>query len=313
MRRFLLGLIVLVGWVVSVAAGPEGSFRMEDPPGDDFGPGTYLYPKNKVFAPYHGHFDLRSFSVAIVGEEVHYEVTMGLMANPWQAPEGFSHQVIEVYIHRGRQGRNEPPVPGTSVRFAPDYPWDVRLKAAPWEAGELLFLRPDGRMERRFLRVGLAGPRTIRMTVPLSLLGWPSSKWRYYVLVGSYDGFAEDNFRPVMAKPGEWHFGGGRDDGWDPNVIDLLAPPRGRFSQERQLGSFDAARGEYAVLFPVGPGGLPGARLPGGPMILLVLLLIGGWMLWYAPASWRKRAQAFWQKVRSRFRTFLSRRYKDGS
>ena len=123
------------------------------------------------------------------------------------------------------------------------------------------------------------------MAVPLSLLGLPRPAWCYYVLVGSYDGFAEDNFRPVMAKPGEWHFGGGRDDAWDPNVIDLLAPPRGRCSQERQLGSFDVARGEYAVLFPVGPRCRPGRGIPWLPMTLLVFLLVFGWLLW-SLVSW---------------------------
>ncbi|MGQ9778973.1 MAG: glucodextranase DOMON-like domain-containing protein [Bacillota bacterium] len=313
MRRFLLGLVIFV-WLGALAAAgrEEGNFRMEDPPGDDFGPGTYLYPKNKVFAPYHGHFDLCSFSVSTVGDEVHFDATMGLLANPWQAPEGFSHQIIEVYICRGKNGRTEPPVPGASVRFAPEYPWDVRLKAVPWEASELLFLRPDGRPVKHPLRVGLAGPRTIRMAVPLSLLGLPRPAWCYYVLVGSYDGFAEDNFRPVMAKPGEWHFGGGRDDAWDPNVIDLLAPPRGRCSQEHQLGSFDAARGEYAVLFPVGPRCRTERDVPWLPMTLLVLLLVFGWLLWYAPAAWRERARVLWSEAWSRLRACFGRRPKRG-
>ena len=129
MRRFLLGLAVLLWPVVLAAAGPEGgSFRMEDPPGDDFGPGTYLYPKNKVFAPYHGHFDLRSFSVSVAGEEVRFDAAMALLENPWLASEGFSHQLLEVYLCRGKNGRTGPAVPGASVRFAPDYPWDVRLR-----------------------------------------------------------------------------------------------------------------------------------------------------------------------------------------
>ncbi|MCL6614179.1 MAG: hypothetical protein K6U03_06140 [Firmicutes bacterium] len=293
MRRFPLLLAAMLWLVVLAGTGRGGEgFRMEDPAGDDFGPGTYLYPKNKVFAPYHGHFDLCSFSVSAAGEEVRFDAAMAILENPWLASEGFSHQLLEVYICRGKNGRTGPAVPGASVRFSPDHPWDVRLKAAPWDSSELLILGPDGRLRRHPLRIGLTGPRTIRMAAPLALLGAPRATWRYYVLVGSYDGFAEDNFRPVMEKPGEWHFGGGRDDAWDPNVIDILAPPRGRYTQERQLGSFSAREKRPAVLMPVGPGFTPGAGVPWVPMLLLTLLLVLGWWFWYAPAAWRERLQA---------------------
>ncbi|HAH97520.1 MAG TPA: hypothetical protein DCL69_11575, partial [Firmicutes bacterium] len=36
-------------------------FEMEDPSGDDYGPGTYLYPQNESFSPYSGLFDLIRF------------------------------------------------------------------------------------------------------------------------------------------------------------------------------------------------------------------------------------------------------------
>ncbi|MGE5548912.1 MAG: glucodextranase DOMON-like domain-containing protein [Bacteroidota bacterium] len=270
----------------------EPDFRLLDPAGDDYGPGSYIYPKNHAFEPYHGLFDLRSFTVSSDVKSVRFDLTLADLRNPWSAPEGFSHQLLEVFIARGNGfGRTEPFAAGSFVRFAPEHPWDVMLKAAPWDSSELILLGPDGQPVKHGLQVGLAGPQTVRATVPVALLGAPERTWRYYVLVGSYDGFGEDNFRPVMAKAGEWHFGGGRNDAAEPQVIDILAPERGRFSQEKQLGSYDWTQKKLAVLQPVGPGYLPG--MGGFPWAIVAvlgcMLVIVAWWNWYAPAGWREK------------------------
>lgn len=298
MRRAVVVVLVLFlllgpGRIGSMSAG--GEFQLADPRGDDYGPGTYIYPKNRAFEPYRGLFDLLSLAVTNEAGAVRFDLTLADLRNPWVAPEGFSHQLIEVYIcRRGRAGWVEPPVPGSFVKFSPDYPADIKLKAAPWDSSELLLPGPDGQPVKHQLQAGLAGRRTIRITVPLRLIGPATASWRYYVLVGSYDGFGEDNFRPVAAKPGEWHFGGGRDDAAEPQVIDILAPERGRYSQERQLSGFDPAKKHLAMLMPVGPDFLPGT---GGFPWLAVLVLAGmmvfvGWWYWYAPTVWRDRVSA---------------------
>ncbi|MGE5529461.1 MAG: glucodextranase DOMON-like domain-containing protein [Patescibacteria group bacterium] len=294
MRRLVLAVLLAVICLPALA-GTGGDFSLADPAGDDFGPGTYIYPKNPAFEPYRGLFDLTSFSVAEAGGFIHFDLDFADLRNPWRAPEGFSHQQVEIYIHRGGGGRTETLRPGAYVSFSPRYPWDVMLRAAPWESSEIVLTGANGKEARHELQAGLAGPRRIRLPVPADLIGRPAASWRYYVLVGSYDGFGPDFFRPVMAKPGEWHFGGGRDDAAEPQVLDILAPERGAYSQVKQLGGYDPARKKKAELMPVGPGFMPGAG-GGFPWTLAAVLLAAlaavGWWFWYAPEGLRGKATA---------------------
>lgn len=305
MRRLIhLCLIMVLFCCAHGLSARDGACRIEDPAGDDYGPGTYLYPKNKAFEPYKGLFDLLFFAVDYDAREASFEVGLADLRNTWRAPEGFSHQLIEIYIHRGQErGRTEAMVPGAYVKFSPDYPWDVMLKAAPWESSKLVVLDGRGMPVEYPLPVGPAGEKSVRLRAPLAALGVPTAAWRFYVLIGSYDGFGEDNFRPVMAKAGDWHLGGGRDDTWDPNVLDILAPARGRFSQERQLGGFDPERNRMAVLMPMGPGFVPGSGGAPRRLILaaaLLVLAVAGWS-WYAPPSWRRWAGEIWDGWRRFF------------
>lgn len=303
MRWAALLLVLLI--LVSLSGGPgwangDGEFQLADPAGDDYGPGGYIYPKNRAFEPYHGLFDLLSLAVSSEADTVRLDLTLADLRNPWVAPEGFSHQLIEVYICRQLgYGRTEPLLAGAYVSFSPKYPWEVRLKAAPWDSSELVVIGPDGQPIKHPIQVGLAGRRTVRLSVPASVVGLPTAAWRYYVLIGSYDGFGEDNFRPVMAKPGEWHFGGGRDDAGDPQVLDILAPAHGRYSQERQLGSYDPAKKQLAALMPVGPGFLPGAGGFPWPWVFVLgaLLIAVAWWNWYAPADWREKIASAGRKA----------------
>ncbi|HEY8417349.1 MAG TPA: glucodextranase DOMON-like domain-containing protein [Limnochordales bacterium] len=233
-------------------------FQMNDPVGDDRGPGGYRYPGHHTFVP--GLFDLTSFAVRTGGHHVHFDLTFRAMVNPWDAPEGFHHQLIDIYIDTTPgAGHTGPLRPGPRVRFDPNHAWDVRLRVAPF-GGTRLHRAGDGPDEPGWtdgLAAGLvADGRTIRASVPQDVLGTPQPSWRYYVLVGGFDPFGEDGYRPVRAVATEWSFGGGDDAGAVPQVIDLLAP---RFwpNQARQLGSFTAPAGGPAVpalIHPVGGG-----------------------------------------------------------
>ena len=239
------------------AAQETTVFHMNDPVGDDRGPGGYRYPSHHTFVP--GLFDLTSFAVRTDGEHVHFDLTFGAVVNPWDAPEGFYHQLIDIYIDTTPgAGRTDPLRPGPRVRFNPDHAWDVRLRIAPFGGTRLHRAEdgPDAPGRADGLSAGLlTDGRTIRASVPRELLGTPQAAWRYYVLVGGFDPFGEDNYRPVRAAATEWSFGGD-SSGAAPHVIDLLAP-RWWPSQARQLGSFAVPSGGPpvpALLHPVGGG-----------------------------------------------------------
>ncbi len=260
-------------------AGETVVFSMTDPVGDDGGPGDYIYPQHPSFEPHRSLLDLLAFRVINKGEVAWYELDFGLITNPWQAPEGFFHQRVDIYIDsRDKWGRVLPANPGANVTFAPEYPWDIWIRIAPWGGTKAYFLEKDDKLiERRGVEVGVVGDRTIRVIVPAAVLPLPKSTWRYYVLVGGYDGFGPDGYRVVTARGGDWVFGGGTDGNLDSNVIDLLAPRSGKHDQEAQLAySFEAKQG--AILYPVGNVHESNANLliGGG----LVALLGGAGVFW---------------------------------
>lgn len=249
-------------------------FSMTDPVGDDVGPGDYIYPKHPSFDPHKSHLDLLAFRAINKGEVAWYELDFGLIKNPWQAPEGFFHQRVDIYIDsRDGYGRVLPANPGSNVTFAKEYPWDMWIRIAPWGGSKAYFLEKDDKLvERRGVEVGVTGDRTIRVIVPEEVLPLPKSTWRYYVLVGGYDGFGPDGYRVVTAGGGEWIFAGGTDNNIDPNVMDLLAPRGGKHSQEVQL-SYDLESKTGSILYPVGH---VGERYPTLVVLGLIIVLLGG-------------------------------------
>lgn len=241
-------------------------FQMKDPSGDDNGPGGYVYPTHDTFVP--GLLDLTAFAVGTGGGHVYFDLTFRAVNNPWDAPEGFYHQLIDIYIDTTPgEGRTEPLRPGPRVRFDPAHAWDVRVRAAPFGGTRLHWAgdAPDAPgLARGLAAQVLKDGRTIRVAVPAAAIGTPQPSWRYYVLVGGFDAFGDDGYRAVGPEPAEWRFGGRDPAAAGPQVIDILAPRWWR-SQARQLRSFavpgddPASRGSmaYALLHPVGPGQQP--------------------------------------------------------
>ena len=261
-RRFfwllILGsmLLLSVPFMVNAAAS-EVYFDMQDQIGDEYGYGTYQYPTNIAFKPYQGLFDIVKFQVLPgTSNEVYFDTGFARITNPWVAPEGFIHQNLRIFINKQRgQGITSLPYPGANVRFNPDYGWEVGLQIVGWGNSRLLTLEDPHTIRVRPLKVELLPDgHTIRAFVPQQYLGVPQKSWRYYVYVGSYDGFGEDFFRKVDQKSAEWVIGGGSGQNNEPRVLDLLAPSKGRNNQEKQLQSFNAQNGQMAILYPVGKG-----------------------------------------------------------
>jgi carbohydrate-binding DOMON domain-containing protein len=272
-------------WVEIALAEPVVAFEMNDPIGDDYGPGTYTYPTHKAFLP--GLFDLSCFRVSYDAEYVYFDTVFREVTNTWNAPEGFSHQLINIYIDTTKgAGRTDTIRKGAMVAFDRRHGWDIHIKALGW-GGCRSFTSNDNEESKGIsdgLEAGvLPDGKTIRVKVPLPIIGQPDANWGYYVLIGSQDAFGDDDFRPVMEEATAWTFGGGSNLEFNPNVIDMLAPEGGKFSQERLLGSYDEKKGVLAVLMPVSAGmtrrGLASIGLTCTPLTIMAisgLVLVGG-------------------------------------
>lgn len=298
MRKFIVLLCVL-GLLITPAFGEETTtretgterlfFAGADPEGDDYGPGSYIYPRNKAFQPYKGLFDLLGFKVSKADQaEIYFDATIHTVTNPWAAPEGFIHPVIHIYISTGKDGRVKPIDGGPEVVFADRYPWEYAIALIGWESSALYYPGAKGELEKVGLTPKLLQDgQTIRVAVPEGLIGLPERDWQYYVIVGSYDGFGPGFFRDVKKDPGDWVFGGGSDEAGEPRILDLLAPPTGKYSQTNQL-RMPATGNTPACLYPMGQKKGPVLSWPviaAAALVLVVLVvtkrkptIVGFWL-----------------------------------
>ena len=223
-------------------------WAMEDPRGDDYGPGTYVYPLNKVFAE-PGLFDLLRYAVYDAGDAWQLAFDFPTLPNPWNGPHGFSHPIVFVYFDVAPGGRTESheEAKAAQVSFDPSHPWDYVIKVAGWPGyGRHLW---TAGAEGPYLIEVASDPKRGRIivTIPKSLI--PEIRGFHYVLVGSQDGYGPNHIRPIGRAPGEWTGGGCPDPLWAPQIYDCLVP-RG-VEQEELLAGYDPAGKRYVVLVPV--------------------------------------------------------------
>lgn len=157
-----------------------------------------------------------------------------LGGNPWNGPNGFSLQIIEVYLDFKEGGNSSaikmfPDGPGANVNLDPDHPWDVAFRIAGWDYGNLIVL-PNGTTIQGEMQIS-ADPTKNAIVVKLPKKYLPGvSDYGLYasVLVGSQDGYGPDKWRPVAVEAEQWK-GGGADPqaviaGVAPRVYDMLVP-----------------------------------------------------------------------------------------
>ncbi|MGB9861255.1 MAG: glucodextranase DOMON-like domain-containing protein [Candidatus Bipolaricaulaceae bacterium] len=223
-------------------------WSMEDPKGDDFGPGTYVYPLNKVFTEAKGLFDLVRYAVYDAGDAWQLAFDFPALPNPWNGPHGFSHPIVFVYLDVKEGGRTDVHEEGKAaqVAFDPAHPWDYVLKIAGWPGYGRHLWTAEG--EGPFLVDVASDPKRGRIIVTVAKSLVPEIRGWHYVLVGSQDGYGPNHIRPIGKAPGEWTGGGCPDPMWAPQIYDILAPTVE--DQVRMLGSYVPGR-SYAVVLPV--------------------------------------------------------------
>lgn len=219
-----------------------------DPVGDDNGPGTYVYPRDAVFGP--GDFDLKRVEVYRDEKYVSFKLNIARVTNCWNAPAGFSVQTIDIYLRTGKakEGGESRSLPGRRVTFGTGSEWDYAI----WVEGWIQKIIRPGLEEIRDAKVPVYADNAqgvIVVRVPIATVGAPTPDWKFNVLVMGQEGYPpEGNWRvrEVMERAAQWRFGGGTNQGSDPNVIDLLVPPGAR--QAAILGRYDTKTGKLAAI-----------------------------------------------------------------
>lgn len=274
--------LLLAATLVGCAAGPR--WRLEDPAGDDHGPGGYRYPENKLLGE--GSCDLRAVELRKADGGWVLEVSFarplerGRMNLTRDRVGRVFLQVVDVYFRL--DGAGPPPhrqaLPGRRVTIAGGWHKAVVLSPVPGLLAEALArsshlgadvylpgrVRVSGRRLRARLPAGLLGPRPPRALAVL--VGASRLALSFRVSDRLRGSLAPAGLlMPVEAHPGPCrpddvlgpgcHFAGCRPCGNHPNVVDILAPPG---LQQQVLSNYDAASGKLAEV-PAWP-----LRAPGG-------------------------------------------------
>lgn len=190
-----------------------------DPSGDDYGPGSYRYPGHRVFDPGKDHYDLRSFEIQDIGEKYRFIFELGEIENPWDGVYNFSHQLIHIYFDlNSTTGQTDLFRPGARVKLNLDFPWDYHLQLSGWW---LRLMKPDDDPEdliRDILNIDAevspwdidninvkVSENKILLDLSKDYLGDIRGS-RFYLLLGGFDPFGKDNFRPVKDYETNWSF-----------------------------------------------------------------------------------------------------------
>ena len=221
----------------------EKIFGTTDPQGDDYGPGSYTYPKSPLFE-HEGLFDLQKYEIYDSGEKWIFAFDFGAMTNPWSAPLGFSHQLINLYLDTEKGGQTETYKKGARVRFDPESPWDYFIKIAGWPGYGRKFVTAGGQ-ERKIEVTSNLEKKKVIAAVPKNLL--PEVSGNHYLMVMSQDGYGKDHVRAILEKATKWQGGGSKTPSVAANVYDYLAPSN---QQKEILSSYDRAKEQYPVLQP---------------------------------------------------------------
>ncbi|MEL7625478.1 MAG: glucodextranase DOMON-like domain-containing protein [Anaerolineaceae bacterium] len=225
--------------------------RIEDPEGDDFGPGTYTYPTDGVFKP--GDFDLTFFELSTDRDNLYF--TFGVKAeitNGWNSPSGFSVQTFDVYIDKnpGAATGARMLLPGRNAALAPENGWDIALWIEGWTP-QVVVLDGDG-LPVNYTEATSAmkvyvdnSQNAVVASIPVKFFGeGEPAKWAFAVSLLGQEGYPADGVwrvRDVNQKAEAYRFGGAPADNNHTRIIDLLIPDGAEVSQQDALSAYPSS------------------------------------------------------------------------
>jgi len=231
---------------------------VDDPAGDDNGPGTYTYPTDPVFEP--GVFDLTRFSAGLDRSNLVFKFEGdGPINNVWGSGVGLSVQTFDVYVDTdpgvGTGARTL--LEGRNAALEAGNGWDYALWVEGWAQKAL---RPDENgapveMSGENVKV-IVDParRAVTLRVPLALFGEEAdpTMWGYAAALLSQEGFPASGVRrvrDVLPQAEQWRIGGGPDDTNHTRIMDI-AWPAGTSPQSEILGTYPSSQASVGSLSP---------------------------------------------------------------
>lgn len=231
-----LFLFCLIAFTTAVSA--DNIYTFKDLTGDDFGPGKYTYPKNKVFIK--KGFDLTEFIIGEDGDDYTFSFKMAVPFKndpAWKNINGWDIQMFDVYF-KFDKGIHKHTIAGRNCKIKDG--WDKALIVSP-EENKKMFEReitpkntdifddetPSENIVKDILQPVSYQIDNNMLCVRVKKSELPSMETLkgVQVFVTSAEGFPSKQFsyiRNVNEQNSEWRFGGGTDYDGDSNVIDIL-------------------------------------------------------------------------------------------
>lgn len=212
---------------------------LDDPTGDDNGPGTYIYPTDPVYKK--GSFDITKLEIKEKGEDVEFKLTVNAkIEDPWnskswpQAGNGFSIQMAFVFIdtdHKEGSGE-EDGLPGLNIKFEKESLYEKVVILSPQSKARIndeIKLKAEKFKDKIVIpKKTFVQGRSIVAVVGKKELGGFSSKWGFQAVMQSNEGYPDKKdflTRKVNEYEGPHRFGGGSDYDCDPHIIDMFVSP----------------------------------------------------------------------------------------
>jgi carbohydrate-binding DOMON domain-containing protein len=226
----------------------EPFLAVEDPAGDDNGPGTYTYPQDSAFKA--GVFDIVGFTAAETDRELVFSFTMkSPIDNPWGSAIRLSLQTFDIYIDidPGKSTGARALLEGRNAALEKSNGWDYAIWVEGWSQ-KLFMVDAAGKPSEvpgSPVKVTVDGPKgVVVITLPKNLVkaGTPAQTWGFAAMVMSQDGYPAPGvrrIRDVKATAEQWRIGGAPQGANATRILDLVW--NGTPSQARILSRFAPA------------------------------------------------------------------------
>ena len=228
---------------------------VQDPAGDDHGPGSYTYPTDGVFEDQ--VFDIEAFSVSYDNQNMIFQIKFfGPVPNPWGSTVDLSLQTVDVYVDKdpGAGTGARMLLPGRNAALRVEDGWEIAVWAEGWYPD---IFAPDAEGTPKSVDVVPkifvdAATQTVTIRVPLEVFGeGDPADWGYTAMVMSQDGFPSKGvwrIRDVEGVSSQWRLGGAADDVNHTRIVDLVWPSDSLLTQETMLGEYTSSRDALEAL-----------------------------------------------------------------
>ena len=232
---------------------------VDDPQGDDYGPGSYVYPTDAVFQSQ--VFDLQSFSIALDEKNLIFNFAFyGPIPNPWGSPNNLALQTLDVYVDKdpGASSGSRLLMPGRNAALSPENGWEYAIWAEGWTPQIVAPDADTGDLKQvtgvDFKIIVDPSGKTVSLRVPLSVFGeGDPTTWGYAAAVLSQDGFPSTGVwrvRDIESQAAQWRFGGGSEDTNHTRIIDYAWPESETPTQEEMLSTYQSSSTAVGDLSP---------------------------------------------------------------